>query len=835
MTIAGNVQFFSTRNTPNGSAVVSFLSSNVTITGDVTFASNKQTPITAYSSTITLSGNVSFLNNTGINGGAMALYSSTLNIASNTSVYFYNNTATETGGAIYVMNENMNLKFLFPKYTACFYQLLDYDESSSTWYDIRFHNNSAKNGGDHIYGESMHSDTCYAAVKGFDGIEPIVIPTCCTQYAFTYFPESISPVSSDPTRVCLCNNNGQPQCASLSVKSIKVHPGEKFTIHAVVVGADLGTTTGAVHAIFVSPKGSVVLKPTSQYIHGISNNKICSELNYTIFSQNVYEKMYLTVKDESLITVESNTKQDDYNYYNCICDDTITQADLYTPPLLNITLLPCPPGFTPLGDPPGCDCHPVLTDKEVHCQFINKTGYHSWSGPMWFNVDINFTTHLAQYCPFDYCITGEKLVNFQDDADAQCLFNHAGTLCGGCKENFSLAIGSSHCIYCPNNNNLALLIFFAAAGFLLVFFISALNLTVTQGMINGLLFYANIVWAYQSILLPQIESNPALAFLRIFIAWLNLDFGIQTCFVKGLDAFWKTWLQYLFPVYVWSIARVIIAVASCSTKLTKLLGNRAVSVLATLFLLSYTKIIQTLIDSVGFTTVDVFSNNNNYTLTVWSLDGHYTYCHFPHVLLFIVALLIFIFLSLPYPLLLFLMQWLRKKSHLKLLKWIPRFNPVYDAYLAPLKDKHHYWFGALVMVRGILLVIFASTYTVNPCINHLVLLMTAALLLGYSNYHRVYKNKVVQLTENFFLLVLVIVGGSGILEERAKYAVVYASIVVGFFAFCGLIVWNIFVRIHCKVRKVEREFIPFKARTQQEISNSTRFRDSILDEPLLDK
>ena len=193
---------------------------------------------------------------------------------------------------------------------------------------------------------------------------------------------------------------------------------------------------------------------------------------------------------------------------------------LYTTPLLNITLLPCPPGFTLLGDPPGCDCYPVLTNNAVNCQMISGKGYLSWNGPLWLNIEFNTTfftaykIYLAQYCPFDYCKASEISVNLQADADAQCSFNHAGRLCGGCKENYSLAIGSSHCIHCPNNNNLALLIFFAAAGFLLVFFISALNLTVTQGMINGLIFYANIVWTYQSILLPQqVESKPVLCLL----------------------------------------------------------------------------------------------------------------------------------------------------------------------------------------------------------------------------------------------------------------------------------------------------------------------------------
>ena len=79
---------------------VTVLSSNITISGNITFANNIRTTISAFSSSIILVGSITFENNTGIKGGAMALYSSTLNIARDTSVYFYNNTAKEVGGAI---------------------------------------------------------------------------------------------------------------------------------------------------------------------------------------------------------------------------------------------------------------------------------------------------------------------------------------------------------------------------------------------------------------------------------------------------------------------------------------------------------------------------------------------------------------------------------------------------------------------------------------------------------------------------------------------------------------------------------------------------------------
>ena len=49
-----------------------------------------------------------------------------------------------------------------------------------------------------------------------------------------------------------------------------------------------------------------------------------------------------------------------------------------------------------------------------------------------------------------------------------------------------------------------------------------------------------------------------LVFLQVSIgnAWLNLDFGIESCFFVGVDAYWKTWLQFLF--YIWATAGVII-------------------------------------------------------------------------------------------------------------------------------------------------------------------------------------------------------------------------------------------------------------------------------------
>jgi len=105
---------------------------------------------------------------------------------------------------------------------------------------------------------------------------------------------------------------------------------------------------------------------------------------------------------------------------------------------------------------------------------------------------------------------------------------------------YSVALGTSRCLKC-SNITLLLLIPLAAAGLALVFILMVLNLTVSTGTINGLIFYANIVRANHAVYFPPGDKS----IFTVFIAWLNLDLGIETCFWDGLDGYEKMWLQLL--------------------------------------------------------------------------------------------------------------------------------------------------------------------------------------------------------------------------------------------------------------------------------------------------
>ena len=724
-----------------------------------------------------------FYNNVAGQGGALYLFSSASVLAvRNTSlVQFINNSASGNGGAVYV-----HLQFDLP----CFLVLHNYSSS------LQFVGNSAQTRvGMHLYGASIRSIKC-TSIRD-------TLPYCGkdVNISISFAPNLLSPVASDPKRVCLCDLHGHPQCANLKgifVNWFKVYAGEPFKISVVVVGYDFGVTTGTIHADFMTSKRRTTpLLHPSQYHQLIRNSNQCSNLNYTVYSTERYEILHLQTTTEAVNVYGNesgiNTSILKYNYdqHTCLDENLLT-----TPVFINITLVPgCPPGFTFANDEQlhGCNCYPVLNDSHFSCFLINNTGYLKWNSTMWVgaifnknknNINESSGIMYTQHCPLDYCISGDKTVDLGTDPDAQCAFNHAGILCGGCKENYSLAIGSSRCIRCSKDSYLALVIFFAAAGFLLVIFILALNLTVTQGLINGLIFYANVVWAYKGILLPSNQES-ILLYFQIFIAWLNLDFGIESCFVVDLNAFWKTWLQFLFPLYIWFIAGMIIIACRYSTSLTNLIGDRAVPLLATLFLLSYMKLLHTVVTVLEYAELTRYPDGSK--LVVWYLDGNLPYCQHSHVFLFIASLATLLFLCIPFTIFLFLIQCWRRISHLRPLRWINKFTPVYDAYLAPLKHKHHYWFGTLLLVRGALLVTFTLTSATSPTINLLVLQISMVVLLVYVSFRPLYKHKIVRILESASVFNLIVLTCTILYAPRKKTIILELSLGFAFVQFCIIV------------------------------------------------
>ena len=93
-----------------------------------------------------------------------------------------------------------------------------------------------------------------------------------------------------------------------------------------------------------------------------------------------------------------------------------------------------------------------------------------------------------------------------------------------------------------------------------------------------------------------------------------------------------------------------------STIVSKLLGKNPVQVLATLFLLSYAKIIRLVITVFSYT---VLVYPDGFSKKVWLYDGNVEFLRGKHSVLFSAAILIFLLLSVPYTVTLVSIQWLQ--------------------------------------------------------------------------------------------------------------------------------------------------------------------------------
>ena len=780
-----NVTF--ANNTYSGTSIGAQVLDIITIQNvtfiDCEFYNNLGTPINADGSFLQFSGDIVFRNNTGYNGGAMSFTGgSYVYISNNTNVTFENNRAENAGGAVFV-DQNTDYCFFRERYR----------DSCNCSYDLPFNlsfiNNTAQKGGDAIYGADI-SDCTYLGNRS----------TMCICYASEllqstssglYFEPGLdsdpSQISSDPIRVCLCEDGTLSCSYSFFGLNETRYPGEEFNISAVDVGDTNGPVDGPVFAQFLPQHHEVVLGGL-QYFQQVNHTK-CTQLKYSVLSKPGLVVMALTVNTARVL-----------KYPDCCFIFYI-----------NVTLLPCPLGFYLSDYPHQCICDTQLKKNNIPCNITTQTIQRS--GTVWVNASFDGNTSdgviVHKDCPFGYCKTEAVHVNLKHP-DTQCAFNHSGTLCGACQPGISLALGSPQCLSHCSNSYISLIIAFAAAGLVLVFFIKILDLTVAVGTINGLIFYANIIQAAQSTFLPAGDANP----LTVFIAWLNLDLGIETCFFHGLDGYWKTWLQFVFPFYIWAIILLIIYLSRRSKTVARIFGNNSVPVLATLILLSYTKLFRTVVSALTFTYLEFPDGSKT---AVWSVDGNIQYLSPKHIPLFLVALGVLLFLWLPFTVLLLFEQCFQRIGTYTVRKWMLRLKPFFDAYFGPLRGNHRYWVGVLLVARGILLLVFGPLNSANdPSVNLLAVNTLIVLLLMYTNNRphgstdmddgihfrfwigSCYKKWYLSLLESSFHCNLAVLAAATFYISLAggkQAAVVYVSVGITFCQFIGIVVYQVYIII----------------------------------------
>ena len=350
---------------------------------------------------------------------------------------------------------------------------------------------------------------------------------------------------------------------------------------------------------------------------------------------------------------------------------------------INVEELTCPVGFV-LSDMHGvCVCDKLLfTYKITDCN-IDTTSITipntTWLGVVLVNQntsilypsshDGNNTFGFAPVCPTGYCKPGITEVNMTEQ-DYLCQHHRTGVLCGGCEDGYSLVLGPDECQICNSNLWLLMVPVFAVSGIVMVIVLFCLRMTISNQLLGGIIFYVNMTEvSLRTVVLHQHTYG---FLLNIIFSLLNLEIGFSVCLYNGLNALIKTALQFIFPVYLWLIVLMLVIISKRSSYVANLTIHSSIQVLATLFYLSFAKLLLTAIDI--FIPVNVQTPHGEFT--VWYVDGNIPYWrNSGHDALFITGIITSICYLLPFLLWTTCGSLLARRS-----RWVKKRRNLIDAY-----------------------------------------------------------------------------------------------------------------------------------------------------------
>ena len=539
-----------------------------------------------------LHGNIVFSNNIGENGGAISL-------SNNVPLYFFlmcrvefsRNFATGFGGAIY--NDGIQKKSILSTSNCIICFVCDYtpDRYATTniSFSITFIDNYAQQGGHAVYATPIYN--CMLLFGPY--FIPASKPVCDHMFAnmtnvsnyVTTAPSLDTQILSFPAYVYLCRCSDPNLCNVTSQYQGKVttYPGRTVRLNVTsldyesnlspsVIYTQIDTTGIVSKTIMLGPRQK------AQWI-----GTVCGPIEYQIYGPELASlKLLLSTYPGSYPTV------------------------------IEVELLPCEPGFTLVSNTSTgmtkCDCSLFFTSHGVLCDTSDGTVARDKTN--WIGVYNKTLPAMTSFCPVDYCNSAINKLSLAKPGDL-CNGGRTGILCGHCYGNNSVIFGSSKCQVCTDML-LITLVMFAVLGVLLVAALFFLNLTVTQGTLYGLIFYANIIQINTGLFLSQSKLRP----FQVIVSFVNLDLGLPLCFYDGMDDADKAGLQFVFPAYLLILTMTVIVLChyclqrspttssrSCCYRFPIIIGERAVGVLSTLIYLSYSKLLRTVIDVYTYSTV----------------------------------------------------------------------------------------------------------------------------------------------------------------------------------------------------------------------------------------
>lgn len=459
-------------------------------------------------------------------------------------------------------------------------------------------------------------------------------------------------------------------------------------------------------------------------------------------------------------------------------------------PNVQLQFINCPLGFklTNTSGEYSCHCTPVLV------QYSQRNGYqipqcliHSflltheensplvtieipeskspflWIGLMTYNNTTVFGVARTcySYCNFLHDKFNVFVINDTNIAIADpkrlssiaplCLDNRYGPLCSTCDEGYSVVFDSTECKQCSNWWLLTLLVY-ALMGPLLIYMLYALRLTLTDGTLNGIIFYAQMIGVFQT-LVPHSFHYYLLTTGFISLINLSFNFNYPLCFYDGMTQLWKSGLSLIFPIYLLFIVILVIIISHHSVRISNRIADSSLQVLVTVVHLSFTRLLTSVMDV--FTPIDIYTNATEAPLKVWYNDGTVEYGKGGHLILMIITGATIGPIILAYITILIAGRPLQRINKLR-----EYLRPVHEAIHAPYKENKEFSFSLSLLIVVALYLIY-SFYTGDKISQgYAISIPIVILYLIFTAYLSPFKTKLLNALNTFIHFMIGIAIGS---------------------------------------------------------------------------
>ena len=521
-----------------GAGTVYISSYHVVFNGHTNFTKNNGSALYVINGVVNFQNSGAlFLNNTALQGGAIALIGSSVVILGSQRRYdFVNNSAIYKGGAIYVSQIN-NVDFFSSE--LCFIQCVD-ENNLITFRDwnttILFTGNRAKDAmaGHTVYATSLHS--------------------CQQVYDFT---------TTGPVHYELVNAT-----EVFNVRGIKIDEGSLDS------EIQIATDGAVLHGNKSTP---LAIIPGEGYKHSVT---VTDDLNQTInasFWASFFPKIGGEAIDISLASNSSTVITDKFNIRGKPNQKAIIFMNLISARQtfiqLDMEVMDCPPGFE-LKDQSQCICntnaHVGMFDCDLE-KFRSHLISGYWAG--YINDSWNTPKLVTSICPFcDYSLSESSaehsdiiLPRNRSKLDkAVCGDTRTGIVCGKCEDGYTVHLHSPGFLCKPAEPLGCRLgwLFYILSELVpvTVVFITVLvlNINFTSGAVNGFILFSQLLVSFDLtgggiISFPRQSLRNASQGYQIFYGFFNLEYfnseSLSFCLWKGASALDMLAMKYITILY----------------------------------------------------------------------------------------------------------------------------------------------------------------------------------------------------------------------------------------------------------------------------------------------